>query len=66
MFVLCSFSFGSNGIYIGGKDVFLSEISGRFSLTTDSAEGPKGKGKLGRLVLQIGTATPSSQSQGSK
>lgn len=28
----CSMSFGSNGIYVGGKDTFISELSGNWSV----------------------------------
>lgn len=29
---LCRMSFGSNGIYVGGKDTFISELTGNWSV----------------------------------
>jgi hypothetical protein len=30
--LFCSMSFGSSGIYVGGKDTFISELSGNWNV----------------------------------
>ena len=49
------FALGSSGIYFGGKDILISELSGSFSLTAEpgSAAG-KGGGKVARVTLCVG------------
>ncbi len=59
--LLCgSFAQGSNGIYFGGKDVLLSEVSGNFSISAGMVAS-KGKGgdeeKSARLSIRAGYPT---------
>lgn len=58
LLTVCRVSFGSNGIYVGGKDTFLSELSGRFSVTGEMAPvGVTGApGPVARITVQLGSA----------
>ena len=51
-------SFGSNGIYVGGKDTFLSELSGNFSMTGEMApvSVTGAPGPVARITVQLGSA----------
>lgn len=53
----CRVSFGSNGIYVGGKDTFLSELSGNFSITGELApvSVTGAPGPVGRITVQLGS-----------
>lgn len=57
MLMYCSFAQGSNGIYFGGKDFLLSEVSGNFSVSAGIIAS-KGKGadeqKSARLSIRAG------------
>lgn len=53
----CSFSFGGRGIYFGGKDVMLSELSGAFAMTAEAGQADKqGVFKSARITMQFGGA----------
>jgi hypothetical protein len=56
-----SFALGSAGIYFGGKDVLLSELSGGFSVVAytlpSSARGEEGQ-RCARLSLRVGYPPP--------
>ena len=51
---LCRFAFGGSGVIFGGKDVFVSEVTGGFSCIADG----HGTGKQGvptaRLIVKVG------------
>lgn len=47
-----SFAQGSNGIYFGGKDFLLSEVSGNFSVSAGVIVS-KGKGGTGEKVARL-------------
>ena len=55
-------AFGSNGIYVGGKDTFISELSGNWAvhgeLAAISVTGAPGP--IGRITVELGSAPPSS------
>ena len=55
-------AFGSNGIYVGGKDTFISELSGNWAvhgeLAAISVTGAPGP--VGRITVELGSAPPSS------
>ena len=53
----CSFSFGGRGIYFGGKDVLLSELSGAFAISAETGQADKqGVFKSARITIQFGGA----------
>lgn len=53
----CSFSFGGRGIYFGGKDVLLSELSGAFAITAETGQADKqGVFKSATITMQFGGA----------
>ena len=53
----CSFSFGGRGIYFGGKDVLLSELSGAFAISAEAGQADKqGVFKSARITMQFGGA----------
>lgn len=53
----CSFSFGGRGIYFGGKDVLLSELSGAFAISAEAGQADKqGVFKSARVTMQFGGA----------
>lgn len=55
--IICSFSFGGRGIYFGGKDVLLSELSGAFAITAETGPADKqGVFKSARVTVQFGGA----------
>ena len=53
----CSFSFGGRGIYFGGKDVLLSELSGAFAIAAETGQADKqGVFRSARIIMQFGGA----------
>lgn len=56
---LCSFAQGSNGIYFGGKDFMLSELSGSFGLSAEvvpsTVKGEEGQ-RVARLSMRVGSS----------
>lgn len=56
---VCRFAFGGRGIYFGGKDVMVSEISGNFAVSAEtvSAEKP-GALPTARITFQICGVAP--------
>ncbi len=61
------FSGGGGGIYCGAKDLFISEISGRFELTLELATKPDGT-QVARMSAQLSgvTGAPVYQGRGSE
>ena len=53
---MCRFSFGSNGIYVGGKDLVLSELAGGFQLSGGPTQSLKGNRKVAKLTFTLGGA----------
>ena len=57
---LVRMAFGSNGIYVGGKDTFISELSGNWAvhgeLAAMSVTGAPGR--IGRITVELGSAPP--------
>ena len=55
----CSFALGSNGIYFGGKDFMLSELSGSFGLSAEvvpsTVKGEEGQ-NVARLSMRVGSS----------
>ncbi len=57
----CSFAFGGRGIYFGGKDVLVSELSGAFAITAETDKADRhGVFKSARISVQFGGAHLSS------
>jgi hypothetical protein len=57
--------FGGGGIYVGGKDTFVSELTGNYSITAEvgpSVAKAGGGGRVARIVVQLGAAAPPVQS----
>jgi len=53
----CSFAFGGRGIYFGGKDVLVSELSGAFAITAETDKADRhGVFKSARISVQFGGA----------
>ena len=56
---LSSFAQGSNGIYFGGKDFMLSELSGSFALSAEvvpsTVKGEEGQ-HVARLSMRVGSS----------
>ena len=54
-----SFAQGSNGIYFGGKDFTLSELSGSFGLSAEvvssTVKGEEGQ-QVARLSMRVGSS----------
>ena len=49
------FAFGGRGIYFGGKDVMVSELSGTFALSAEAVNADKpGLLPTAKVTLQIG------------
>ena len=55
-------AFGSNGIYVGGKDTFISELSGNWAVHGDLAGASitGAPGPVGRITVELGSAPPTS------
>ena len=55
-------AFGSNGIYVGGKDTFISELSGNWAVHGELAAGSitGAPGQVGRITVELGSAPPAS------
>ncbi len=55
-------AFGSNGIYVGGKDTFISELSGNWAVHGElaGASVTGAPGPVGRITVELGSAPPSS------
>lgn len=51
---MCRFALGSGGVYFGGKDLIISEVSGTWALQADANLRDKKGRKGARLTLQIG------------
>ena len=51
----CSFAFGGRGIFFGGKNILLSELSGAFAIAAevDSADR-QGNFRSARITVQFG------------
>ena len=65
LYVLVRMAFGSNGIYVGGKDTFISELSGNWAvhgelagISVTGAPGP-----IGRITVELGSAPPQSMAR---
>lgn len=59
MSFVCRFAFGGRGIYFGGKDVMVSEISGNFAVSAETVSAEKsGALPTARITFQIGGAPP--------
>ena len=50
----CRFAFGGSGVFFGGKDVFISEVTGGFSVTADGHGTNKDGVQTARLIVQVG------------
>lgn len=48
------FALGSGGIYFGGKDIIISEVSGSWGLKAETGLPGKKGAKGARLTLQVG------------
>ena len=51
---VCRFAFGGSGVFFGGKDVFISEVTGGFSVTADGHGTNKDGVPTARLIVQVG------------
>ena len=58
--LLCSFSAGNSGIYIAAKDLYLSEVSGRFEFSCEPVVKPDGS-KMAKLTVSFGGVTSCSE-----
>jgi len=58
----CRMAFGSNGIYVGGKDTFISELSGNWAVHGElaGASVTGAPGTVGRITVELGSTPPSS------
>ena len=54
IWLACRFALGSGGIYFGGKDIIISEVSGSWSLKAETGLVDRKGTKGARLSLQIG------------
>lgn len=55
------FAFGGRGIYFGGKDVMVSELSGNFALSAEAVNADKpGALPTAKVTMQIGGGAPAS------
>jgi len=53
----CSFAFGGRGIFFGGKDVLVSELSGAFAITAEARNADRqGVFKSAGFTVQFGGA----------
>ncbi|DBA94847.1 hypothetical protein WJX77_009545 [Trebouxia sp. C0004] len=61
-----NFAFGGRGIYFGGKDVLVSELSGAFAITAETDKADRhGVFKSARINVQFGGAHLASAQRGS-
>lgn len=54
----CRFALGSHGVYFGGKDIIVSEVSGSWAVKAETGLVDKKGNKGARLTLQIGVPQP--------
>ncbi|KAL0049997.1 hypothetical protein WJX82_002413 [Trebouxia sp. C0006] len=61
-----NFAFGGRGIYFGGKDVLVSDLSGAFAITAETDKADRhGVFKSARISVQFGGAQLASAQRGS-
>lgn len=56
----CSFSFGKEPVYVGGKDLTVAEVSGSFELR--AAPASSGDAEVAQIVVEFGYSSSSEPS----